>query len=136
MSARVFFLVILGIMGIAILVSGIPQGGSPTSADTFGDWVLTGFLGTERTFLATATLLPNNQVLIVGGQAGSDATGQGNSNATDSAELYDRFEQVAIQILDSEFEGYAEGMLESLLMHYLDFGAQLLQVEFPEPRDQ
>ncbi len=53
-----------------------------------------------------------------------------------AAELYDRHEQVAIQILDSEFEDYPDGVLESLLTSYLDFGAQLLKVEFPEPRDQ
>ena len=52
------------------------------------------------------------------------------------AELFDRYEQVAIQILDSEFEDYPDGVLENLLTSYLDFGAQLLQVEFPEPRDQ
>ena len=37
----------------------------------------------------------------------------------DSAELFERTEQVAIQILDSEFEDYAPGMLQELLMGYL-----------------
>ena len=37
----------------------------------------------------------------------------------DSADLFERIEQVAIQILDSEFEDYAPGMLQELLMSYL-----------------
>ena len=37
----------------------------------------------------------------------------------DAAEVFDRTEQVAIQILDSEFEDYAPGMLQELLMSYL-----------------
>ena len=37
----------------------------------------------------------------------------------DAADLFDRTEQVAIQILDSEFEDYTPGMLQELLMSYL-----------------
>ena len=37
----------------------------------------------------------------------------------DSAELFDRYEQVAIQVLDSEFEAYPPGLLQELLMSYL-----------------
>jgi len=37
----------------------------------------------------------------------------------DAAELFNRTEQVAIQILDSEFEDFAPGMLQELLMSYL-----------------
>ena len=37
----------------------------------------------------------------------------------DSAELFNRTEQVAIQILDSEHGDYAPGMLQELLMSYL-----------------
>ena len=37
----------------------------------------------------------------------------------DSAEIFNRTEQVAIQILDSVFEDYAPGMLQELLMSYL-----------------
>lgn len=79
----------LGLLVIALFVGSGLQGGSPTRGDTLGSWTFTGFLGTERTFLATSTLLPNGQVLIVGGQAEQDVTSQGHTNATNSAELYD-----------------------------------------------
>ena len=39
--------------------------------------------------------------------------------SADSAELFNRTEQVAIQILDSEFEDYPPGLLQELLMSYL-----------------
>ena len=35
--------------------------------------------------------------------------------ATDPQELYDRYEMVAIEILDSEYMNYPEGELEQLL---------------------
>ncbi len=36
-----------------------------------------------------------------------------------SGDLYDTYESVAIQILDSEFDDYPEGELEQYLMDYL-----------------
>ena len=37
----------------------------------------------------------------------------------DAADLYDRYEQVAIQILDSEFADYPAGLLQEYLMTLL-----------------
>jgi len=37
----------------------------------------------------------------------------------DAADLFDRTEQIAIQVLDSEFGDYTPGMLQELLMSYL-----------------
>lgn len=39
--------------------------------------------------------------------------------ATDPQELYDRYEMVAIEILDSEHADFCPGMLESYLREYL-----------------
>lgn len=39
--------------------------------------------------------------------------------AANPADLYDRYEMLAIAILDSEFEDYEYGMLEEYLMTYL-----------------
>ena len=37
----------------------------------------------------------------------------------DAADLFDRTEQVAIQMLDSEFDDYPPGLMQELLMSYL-----------------
>ena len=39
--------------------------------------------------------------------------------AANPADLYDRYEMLATQILDSEFEDYLDGVLEEYLMTYL-----------------
>jgi hypothetical protein len=39
--------------------------------------------------------------------------------ATNAAELFDRYEEVAIQVLDSEFGDYPAGTLESYLKEFL-----------------
>jgi hypothetical protein len=39
--------------------------------------------------------------------------------ATNAAELFDRYEEVAIQVLDSEFSNYVPGALEDYLQRYL-----------------
>ena len=57
----------------AILVTAAQSGGAPP-------WVTTGSMSTARQY-HTATLLPNDQVLVAGGNC--------NSGATSSAELYD-----------------------------------------------
>ena len=52
----------------------------------------------------------------------------------DSDEIFSRTEQVAIQILDSEFEDYAPGMLQELLMAYLYIRQiELSLITGPEP---
>ena len=55
-----------------------------------------------------------------------------------SAELYDRLEMVAIQILDSEHTDYEpEGALQELLMSYLYIRQiELGLLPFPDPREQ
>ena len=39
--------------------------------------------------------------------------------ATNAAEMFDRYEEVAIQVLDSEFGNYPAGALEDYLQRYL-----------------
>jgi acetyl-CoA carboxylase carboxyltransferase component len=56
---------------------------------------------------------------------------------TSPAELFDRYEMVATQILDSEFQDYTQGMLQELLMSFL----YVRQIELglitgPDPREQ
>tara|TARA_R110002072_G_scaffold69450_2_gene168258 strand:- start:420 stop:659 length:240 start_codon:yes stop_codon:yes gene_type:complete len=56
---------------------------------------------------------------------------------TSPADLFDRYEMVATQILDSEFEDYAPGMLQELLMSFL----YVRQIELglivgPDPREE
>ena len=75
--------------GIGLFLGLMPGMDHQIRADSQGSWTQTGFLSTARTYLATASLLPNGQVLLAGGQAGQDGTGQGLSNATEVAELYD-----------------------------------------------
>ena len=56
----------------------------------------------------------------------------------DSAELYERLEMVAIQILDSEHTDYdPPGALQDLLMSYLYIRQiELGLLPFPDPREQ
>jgi hypothetical protein len=56
----------------------------------------------------------------------------------DSAELYDRLEMVATQILDSEHTDYEPpGALQELLMSYLYVRQiELGLLPFPDPREQ
>ena len=75
--------------GIGLFFGLMPGMDPETRADSHDGWTQTGFLGTARTHLSTATLLSNGQVLLAGGQAGQDGTGQGMSNATAVAELFD-----------------------------------------------
>jgi len=57
---------------------------------------------------------------------------------TDPAEVYDRLEMVATQILDSEHTDYdPPGALEELLMSYLYVRQiELGLLPFPDPREQ
>jgi hypothetical protein len=54
--------------------------------------------------------------------------------AANPADLYDRYEMLATQILDSEFEDYRDGMLEEYLMTYL-YLKQLELGTFPDCKD-
>ena len=56
----------------------------------------------------------------------------------DPAELLDRYEEVAIQILDSEHADYEPpGALQELLFSYLYVRAiELGQLDFPDPREK
>ncbi len=52
----------------------------------------------------------------------------------DATEQFDQYEQVAIQILDSEFGNYTPGMLEEYLMTLLYLRQlELGLVTFPDP---
>ena len=53
-----------------------------------------------------------------------------------AAELFERTEQIAIQILDSEFEDYPSGTLQELLMSYLYIRQiELGLLPFPDPNE-
>jgi hypothetical protein len=55
----------------------------------------------------------------------------------DSAQLYERYEQVAIQILDSEHDWYPPGLLQELLMSYLYIRQiELGLIQDPDVREQ
>jgi len=51
--------------------------------------------------------------------------------AATPANLYDRYEMLATQILDSEWEDYQDGMLEKYLMTYLTLRSLELGI-FPD----
>ena len=51
---------------------------------------------------------------------------------TNAADLFDRYEEFAIQVLDSEFSNYAPGALEEYLHIYL----QLKRLELGLPPDE
>ena len=54
---------------------------------------------------------------------------------TDAADLFDRYEEIAIQVLDSEFSNYKPGALEEYLETYLYLKQlELDLVQFPDPR--
>lgn len=54
----------------------------------------------------------------------------------DAAELFDRYEQIAIQILDSEFDDYTPGLLEEYLMTLLYLRQlELGLIAFPNPQE-
>jgi hypothetical protein len=63
--------------------------------------------------------------------AGPPAPG---TNATD---LFDRYEEIAIQVLDSEFTNYTPGALEEYLQTYLYLKQlELGLIPFPDPREE
>ena len=63
--------------------------------------------------------------------AGPPAPG---TNATD---LFDRYEEIAIQVLDSEFSNYTPGALEEYLQTYLYLKQlELGLIPFPDPREE
>ena len=55
----------------------------------------------------------------------------------DTADLFDRTEQVAIQMLDSEDDWYRDGQLQELLMSYLYIRQiELGLLPFPAPEEE
>jgi hypothetical protein len=55
--------------------------------------------------------------------------------ATNAAELFDLYEEIAIEILDSEFSSYVPGALEDYLQRYLylkRLELDLIQGPFPQ----
>ena len=57
--------------------------------------------------------------------------------ATNAAELFDLYEEVAIEVLDSEFGDYVPGALEEYLETFLYLKRlELGLVEFPDPREE
>ena len=56
---------------------------------------------------------------------------------TNAADLFDRYEEIAIQVLDSEFSNYTPGALEEYLQTYLYLKQlELGLIPFPDPREQ
>ena len=56
--------------------------------------------------------------------------------ATNAAELFNHYEEVAIQVLDSEFSNYTPGALEEYLQTYLYLKRlELDLVTFPHPTE-
>jgi hypothetical protein len=54
---------------------------------------------------------------------------------SNAADLFDRYEEIAIQVLDSEFNNYKPGALEEYLETYLYLKQlELDLVQFPDPR--
>lgn len=54
----------------------------------------------------------------------------------DAADLFNRTEQVAIQMLDSEFDDYPPGLMQELLMSYLYIRQiELGLLECPSPEE-
>ena len=57
--------------------------------------------------------------------------------ATTASELFDRYEEIAIQVLDSEHGNYTPGALEEYLQTYLYLKQlELGLVPFPDPREE
>jgi hypothetical protein len=58
-------------------------------------------------------------------------------NATNAGELFDRYEEIAIQVLDSEHGNYTPGELEQYLNTYLYLKRlELGLIPFPDPREE
>jgi hypothetical protein len=56
---------------------------------------------------------------------------------TNAADLFDRYEEIAIQVLDSEFTNYTPGALEEYLQTYLYLKQlELGLIPFPDPREE
>ncbi|MBK6510930.1 MAG: hypothetical protein IPG06_16785 [Haliea sp.] len=56
--------------------------------------------------------------------------------ATTASELFDRYEEIAIEVLDSEQGNYAPGALEEYLKTYLYLKQlELGLIPFPEPQE-
>jgi hypothetical protein len=56
---------------------------------------------------------------------------------TNAADLFDRYEEIAIQVLDSEFSNYKPGALEEYLETYLYLKQlELGLIQFPDPREE
>lgn len=57
-------------------------------------------------------------------------------NATNAGELFDRYEEIAIQVLDSEHGSYTPGELEEYLKTFLYLKQlELGLIPFPDPRE-
>ena len=64
-----------------------------------------------------------------------DAVAGPPAPGTNAADLFDRYEEIAIQVLDSEFSNYTPGALEEYLQTYLYLKQlELDLVQFPDPR--
>ena len=64
-----------------------------------------------------------------------DAVAGPPAPGTDAADLFDRYEEIAIQVLDSEFSNYKPGALEEYLETYLYLKQlELDLVQFPDTR--
>ena len=58
-------------------------------------------------------------------------------DATNAGELFDRYEEIAIQVLDSEHGNYKPGALEEYLETFLYLKRlELGLVPFPDPREE
>ncbi len=56
---------------------------------------------------------------------------------TNAADLFDRYEEIAIQVLDSEFSNYTPGALEEYLQTYLYLKQlELGLIQFSDPREE
>jgi hypothetical protein len=56
---------------------------------------------------------------------------------TNAADLFNRYEEIAIQVLDSEFSNYTPGALEEYLQTYLYLKQlELGLIPFPDPREE
>jgi len=56
--------------------------------------------------------------------------------ATNAAELFDRYLEVSIQVLDSEFNNYTPGELQEYLETFLYLKQlELRLIPFPDPRE-
>ncbi len=64
-----------------------------------------------------------------------DAVAGPPAPGTNAADLFDRYEEIAIQVLDSEFSNYTPGALEEYLQTYLYLKQlELDLVQFPDTR--